>query len=176
MKTILQVEDDPNDVFFLQHAMKKIGVANPIQVASDGQQAIDYLQGTGKFHDRGRFPYPSLVLLDLQLPYVMGLDVLRWIRKQPGPILPVIILTASGVDSDITTAYRFGANAFLTKPSETGTLEAMVKAIEDFWLTHNIRSRGFSPESPMEGVVSLVHSHIPEYALNTAPTFNANLS
>ena len=81
MTTILQVEDDPNDVFFLQHAMKKMGVANPIQVASDGQQAIDYLQGAGKFADRERFPLPCLVLLDLKLPHVMGLDVLKWIRE-----------------------------------------------------------------------------------------------
>jgi two-component system response regulator len=63
MKTILQVEDDPNDVFFLRKAMKKMGVMNPVQVATDGQQAIDYLQGAGPFADRGRFPYPSLVLL-----------------------------------------------------------------------------------------------------------------
>ena len=77
MKTILQVEDDPNDMFFLQHAMKKAGVANPIQVASDGQQAIEYLQGTGKFADREQFPLPCLVLLDLKLPHVMGLDVLK---------------------------------------------------------------------------------------------------
>src|SRR5690349_19119637 len=84
MKTILQVEDDPNDVFLFQHAMKKVGVTNPLQVASDGQQAIDYLQSTGKFADRGKFPFPCLVLLDLKLPYVMGLEVLRWIRQQLG--------------------------------------------------------------------------------------------
>ena len=80
MKTILQVDDDPNDVFLLHHAMKKMGVANPIQVATDGQQAIDYLQGAVKFADRAKFPFPCLLLLDLKLPYVMGLDVLRWIR------------------------------------------------------------------------------------------------
>src|SRR5438046_1938818 len=112
MKTILQVEDDPNDIFLLQHAMKKVGVANPIQVATDGQEAIDYLQGVGKFADRRKFPLPCLVLLDLKLPYVMGLDVLRWIRKPPGMALPVVMLTASGQDADIATAYRLGASAF----------------------------------------------------------------
>jgi two-component system response regulator len=141
MKTILQVDDDPNDVFLLRHAMKKMGMENPIQVASDGQQAIDYLQGAGKFADRAKFPWPSLVLLDLKLPYVMGLEVLRWIRQQPEMALVVVVLTASGEDADIATAYRLGANAFLTKPSEASKLEDMVEAIRDFWLNHNTLPR-----------------------------------
>jgi two-component system response regulator len=137
MNTILQVEDDPNDVFLLEHAMKKAGVANPIQVASDGRQAIDYLEGTGKFADRIKYPLPCLTLLDLKLPYVMGLEVLKWIREQPGTALVVIILSASAEDGDIEAAYRLGANAFLTKPSDANKLEDMVKAIKDFWLTQN---------------------------------------
>src|SRR5437899_12415537 len=120
--TILQVEDDPNDVFLFQYAMRKAGVTNPIQVASDGQEAIDYLKGVGKFVDREKYPLPCLVLLDLKLPYVMGLDVLKWIRAQPGPVLPVIMLTASAEETDVATAYRLGANAFLTKPSQASKL------------------------------------------------------
>ena len=137
MRTILQVEDDPNDVFLLQHAMKKVGVANPVQVATDGRQAIDYLSGTGKFADRKKYPLPCLVLLDLKLPFVMGLDVLKWIRHQPGPALIVLLMTASAEEADIATAYRLGANAFLTKPSTAGKLEDMAKAIKDFWLSQN---------------------------------------
>jgi CheY-like chemotaxis protein len=144
MKTILQVEDDPNDVFLLQRAMKKMGVTNPLQVASDGQEAIDYLQGAGKFADRRKFPLPCLVLLDLKLPYVMGLEVLRWIRQQPGAALPVVMLSASGEEADIAAAYQLGANAFLTKPSEASKLEEIVKAIKDFWLTYNIPAPGRS--------------------------------
>ena len=146
MKTILQVEDDPNDVFLFRHAMKKAGVENPVQVASDGQEAIDYLQGAGKFADREKFPLPCLVLLDLKLPYVMGLDVLKWIREQPGTPLIVVMLTASGEDADITTAYRLGANAFLTKPTESKRLEDMIKAINGFWLTHNTLPRASCDE------------------------------
>src|SRR5688572_12299591 len=100
MKTILQVEDDPNDVFLLQHALTKVGVANPIQVATDGQQAIDYLKGEGRFADREKYPLPCLVLLDLKLPHVMGLNVLKWIRQRPGSALVVIMLSASGEDAD----------------------------------------------------------------------------
>ena len=137
MQTILQVEDDPNDVFLLRYAMKKAGVANPIQVASDGRQAIQYLSGAGKFADRELFPLPGLVLLDLKLPYVMGLDVLKWIREQPGKGPVVVILTTSAEGEDITSAYRLGANAFLTKPSEATKFWDMVKAITDFWLTQN---------------------------------------
>jgi two-component system response regulator len=166
MKTILQVEDDPNDVFFLRKAMKKMGVMNPVQVATDGQQAIDYLQGAGQFADRARFPNPSLVLLDLKLPYVMGLDVLRWIRAERGTALAVLMLSASAQEADIETAYRLGANAFLCKPSEASKFEEMVKAIKDFWLTHNTLPEKSSAEAPFKGAVTLGHSSTAEYSPN----------
>jgi CheY-like chemotaxis protein len=173
MKTILQVEDDPNDVFLFQHAMTKAGVANPVQVATDGQQAIDYLQGAGKFADREKFPFPSLVLLDLKLPYVMGLEVLKWIRQQPGTALTVLMLTASGEEADIVTAYRLGANGFLTKPSEATKLQDMVKAIRDFWLTHNTLPRESSLEYPMPGAVNLGRSTITDCAPRRQPVNGA---
>jgi CheY-like chemotaxis protein len=138
----------------LKRAMKRMGVANPIQVATDGREAIDYLQGAGKFADRVKFPFPCLVLLDLKLPYVMGLEVLKWIRKNCGTALPVIILSASAEDADITAAYRLGANAFLTKPSEAGKLDEIVKSIRDFWLTHNTLPQQPLSESPVTGIVS----------------------
>ncbi len=153
MKTILQVEDDPNDVFLLQHAMTKAGVENPIQVATNGQQAIDYLKGVGKYTNRKEFPQPCLVLLDLKLPHVMGLNVLKWIRQQPGTALVVVILTASGEDEDIAAAYRLGANAFLVKPSQASKLVEMAKAIKDFWLTHNTPSQETHAEAPLPELV-----------------------
>ena len=173
MKTILQVEDDPNDVFLFQHALTRAGVANPIQVVTDGQQAIDYLQGAGKFANRQKFPFPSLVLLDLKLPYVMGLDVLKWIRQKPGMALTVLMLTASGEEADIVTAYRLGANGFLIKPSEATKLQDMVKAIRDFWLTHNTLPNAPSPEYPMERVVSLVRSTTMDCAPRRQPVNGA---
>ncbi|HWX22148.1 MAG TPA: response regulator [Candidatus Binatia bacterium] len=153
MRTILQVEDDPNDVFLLQHAMKKVGLVNPVRVATDGRQAIDYLKGAGKFADRRKFPLPCLVLLDLKLPFVMGLEVLKWIRHRPGPALIVLLLTASAEDADIATAYRLGANAFLTKPSTAAKLEDMAKAIKDFWLTHNTLPKESHAKSATDGPV-----------------------
>jgi two-component system response regulator len=158
MKTILQVEDDPNDVFFLNHAMKKMGVANPVQVVTDGQEAIDYLQGAGKFADRGKFPFPCLVLLDLKLPYVMGLDVLKWIRQQPGMALVVVLLTASADEKDIATAYQLGANGYLVKPAEANKLQNIVEAIRDFWLTHNMLPQNSLAKSLPDGTAGRVRS------------------
>ena len=135
--TILQVEDDPNDVFFFQQAMRHVGAINPIQVARNGQEAIDYLKGVGKFANREAYPLPCLVLLDLKLPHVMGLDVLKWIREQHENTRVVVLLSASGLEADIATAYRLGANGYLIKPPETSKLQEMARSIKDFWLTQN---------------------------------------
>jgi CheY-like chemotaxis protein len=137
MKHILYVEDDPNDVTLFRYAMNKLNVTNRVQVVTDGQQAIDYLKGAGEFGDRARFPVPDLVLLDLKLPHVMGLDVLKWIREEAELDLIVVLLTASAEEVDIVAAYRLGANAFLVKPSEASKMLEMVRALRDFWLTQN---------------------------------------
>ncbi|MEY2466943.1 MAG: hypothetical protein QOD03_1464, partial [Verrucomicrobiota bacterium] len=137
-KTILVVEDDENDLMFVKMAMKKAGVTNPVQVAHDGQAALDYFQGAGKFADRSAFPLPYLVLLDLKLPYVMGLEVLAWIRDRPQfKQTIVIMLTSSRHTEDIGTAYQMGANAYLVKPANLVALEGMMKTLKDFWLTQN---------------------------------------
>jgi DNA-binding response OmpR family regulator len=137
MKTILQIEDDANDAFFFQRAMKKNNTPNPIHVARDGREAIDYLKGDGKYADRELFPLPGLVLLDLKLPHIMGLDVLKWIRQECDPSLVVVVLTSSSDGEDMAAAYGGGANGFLIKPTDPAKLEDMVKAISHFWLMHN---------------------------------------
>jgi CheY-like chemotaxis protein len=136
-ETILLVEDDENDAFFLERAIQKIGMLNPLQHARDGQEAINYLSGIGKFSQRADFPLPGLILLDLKLPFVMGLDVLKWIRENPELSPIVVILSSSADQTDLASAYRLGANAYLVKPSEAGKLEVMVRAINDFWLLQN---------------------------------------
>jgi len=170
-KTILLVEDEENDVELLQYAMQQAGVTNPIQIAKDGRQAIDYLKGTGKFANRAEFPLPCLVLLDLKLPYVMGLDVLKWIRQQPHLASLVVILTSSGEAADVATAYGLGANAYLVKPPEAIKLLDMTRAIKDFWLTQNTPP----PESHAQAVASvwahprpadLAQTHLPPVPRN----------
>lgn len=154
MKPILQVEDDPNDIFLLQHAMRKAGTENPIEVATDGQQAIEYLQGAGRFADRAKYPFPCLVLLDLKLPGIMGLDVLRWIRQEVGVGLIVLLLSSSGDDDEIAAAYRLGANGYLVKPSQASRLVDMARSIKDFWLVHNSIPRNYGSKRPLRGSAS----------------------
>ena len=116
--TVLIVEDEENDAFFLRDALKRAGIHNPIQVVEDGRLALDYLSGVGKFADRTLYPLPSVIFLDLKLPQVNGLAILKWIREEAGlPSILVVVLTASRLDEDIERAYRLGANSYVVKPS-----------------------------------------------------------
>jgi CheY-like chemotaxis protein len=135
-KTILLVEDEEDDIFFMKRAVKKHGL-NPLQVAQDGQAAIEYLEGIGEYANRERFPLPCLVLLDLKLPRVMGLEVLKWIRQQAALHgIVVIVLSSSKLGPDIEMAYRLGANSYLVKPSPD-KLSGMISAIKQYWLDLN---------------------------------------
>ncbi len=135
---ILQVEDREEDVFLFERAVKRAALDARIQVASDGQEAIDYLSGDGKFADREHFPLPYLILLDLKLPFRMGLEVLAWIRAQPTLRSTIVIVLSSSIhEADVQRAYELGANAFLVKPSDTNTLVDMCQALKHFWLTYN---------------------------------------
>jgi len=145
--TILLVEDDENDVFFMRNAFQEVGILNPLQVAVDGQAAMDYLSGNGGYADRERFPLPCLTLLDLKLPRVMGLGVLKWMREQPAlKTLIVIIFTSSRLGPDIERAYELGANAYLVKPSSPPELRKIATGIKEFWLELN-RGPAVSRES-----------------------------
>lgn len=137
-RTILLVEDERNDVFFLEYAFQAAGITNPLQVVEDGQQAVDYLAGIGKFANRAQYPLPCLVVLDLKLPVKTGLDVLRWIRQQP-PLqsLLVIVLSSSRDIYDIDEAYRLGARSYLVKPLSMGERLELAKAIKHYWLGLN---------------------------------------
>lgn len=149
---ILHVEDSEEDVFLLQYAFRRAEITHPVQVASDGQEAVDYLSGAGKFSDRTEYPLPSLVLLDLKLPLKMGLEVLEWIREEPAlEGLIVIILSSSIHEKDIHRAYALGANAFLVKPPDTGKLTDMCRALKHFWFDHNRPPEGAAPPLPETG-------------------------
>jgi CheY-like chemotaxis protein len=137
-QTILLVEDEENDVVFMEMALEKAGLMTAFQVAEDGEEAIDYLSGKGEFADRTRFPLPALVFLDLKLPLIMGMDVLKWIREQPAlDTMVVIMLTSSQQRSDIQRACALGANSYLVKPSNPAGLEGIVDLVKRYWLQLN---------------------------------------
>jgi len=139
-RTILLVEDDPNDVLLIQRASSKARLAYPIQIVEDGEVAVAYLAGRGQYADRERYPLPALMLLDLKLPRKSGHEVLSWLRQQPGlKRLPVVVLTSSQEPSDVNRAYDLGANSYLVKPVTFDALQEMVRTIGLYWLTLNVR-------------------------------------
>src|SRR5262249_53428892 len=121
--TILLVEDEPNDAFFFQHCVTRAGISNPVFVARDGREAIDYLLGAAPFADRENHPLPWLMVLDLKLPRATGFEVLEHVRRQPGlRNLIILVLTSSSSQADIERAYELGVNAYLVKPSDSRQL------------------------------------------------------
>src|SRR5258708_29408803 len=116
-RNILLVEDNEDDVFIMQRALKRTGMDLKMQVVMDGQQAMDYLGGKGKYADRGIYPLPLVIFLDLKLPYVRGIDVLELIRREETlQRIAVVILTSSPEQRDREMAEALGAKAFRGKP------------------------------------------------------------
>lgn len=137
-QVILVVEDDPNDVMLIQRAFGKARILNPVRTVSHGDEAVAYLSGEGPFADRDAYPFPVLVLLDLKLPRRSGLEVLGWIRSQPGlKRLPIVVLTSSKESIDINRAYDLGANSYLVKPVGFDSLLELVKSLEVYWMMLN---------------------------------------
>jgi len=128
---ILLAEDDPNDVFFMQRALAKAGINLPLHVVRNGQEALEYLGGLGKFSDRAVFPLPSLLLLDLKMPFVDGFEVLAWARAQSAlKQLPVVVLTSSAEDRDRQRAAELGANAYFVKPPTREMVTEILQFLE----------------------------------------------
>src|SRR5580765_9069367 len=125
--TVLLAEDDADDILLTQIAFEKARLANPLQVVRDGEEAIDYLKGAGRFADRRQFPLPILLLLDLKMPKANGFQVLEWLRQQPDfGRLSVAIMTSSDHDPHISRAYQLGADSYLRKPPDAMALLALV--------------------------------------------------
>lgn len=117
LRGILLVEDEEHDVFFMRRAMTKAGLPPPVHVATNGQDAVDYLSGAGEYSDREKFPLPTCTFLDLKLPFIHGFEVLEWVRMQPDlQKVCVFILSASAEESDRRRAAELGATGYLVKP------------------------------------------------------------
>jgi CheY-like chemotaxis protein len=135
---ILYVEDEENDVELFRFGIARARLPNPVHVAVDGVQAIDYLAGHGPFADRSQHPLPALVILDLNLPKVNGFEVLRWLRQQPQLVsLPVVIYTSSVGLVDKDTARLLGATDFVVKLSDVNQIADLARGFAQRWLTQS---------------------------------------
>lgn len=137
-RTILLVEDNPSDVGLTKRALEKGRIVNDLVVAEDGQQALDYLWCNGAYAGREISDFPALTLLDLKLPKVPGLEVLRRIRgDERTRRLPVVILTTSQEERDIATGYDLGVNSYVRKPVDFKQFAAVVEQLGLYWLVLN---------------------------------------
>lgn len=136
-KIILLVEDNPDDVALTERAFKKNNIRNRVVVAADGVEALDYVFGSGKYAGQ-TLPLPQVVLLDLKLPRVSGLEVLKMIRTdERTKLLPVVILTSSKEEQDLIDGYNLGANSYIRKPVDFSQFLEAVKQLGLYWLVLN---------------------------------------
>ncbi|MBI5605140.1 MAG: response regulator [Deltaproteobacteria bacterium] len=136
---ILLVEDNPNDELLTLRAFKKNNIANEVVVARDGAEALDYLFGTGRYAGRDVKALPAIVLLDLKLPKVNGLEVLRRLRADTRTrLLPVIVLTSSIEEQDVMMSYELGANSYVQKPVDFENFSEAIKQLGIYWLLVNV--------------------------------------
>lgn len=142
-KAILLVEDNQQDEMLILRALRKINLVNEVDVVRDGQQAVDYLLGEGEFAARAGVPPPTVVLLDIGLPRLSGLEVLARVRADPRTaLLPVVILTSSDEERDRLKSYERGANSFVRKPLDFGEFVETVARLGVYWLATNEAPQG----------------------------------
>lgn len=142
-KTILLVEDNPDDEALTIRALKRNNILNEVVVARDGAEALDYLFGQGRFAERNAAETPELILLDLKLPKMGGLEVLERIRQDERTrLVPVVILTTSDEERDKMTSYRLGANSFIRKPVNFEQFSEAILQLGMYWLVLNQSPNG----------------------------------
>ena len=135
MTSVLYVEDEEDDVYFMRQSFRQAGLERCLRVAVNGQEAMDYLSGRGRFGNRVEYPIPAVVLLDLNLPILPGFHVLKWIREQAQfRELPVIIFSSSSRREDRLKAEEFGATDYLEKPGSGLEFSTVVEALVKRWL------------------------------------------
>jgi len=135
---ILLVEDEEAHAQLTKRAIRKAGNANRIDVAYDGEEALDYLFNNGKYADKSKYPYPGLILLDIKLPGIDGIEVLQKIKQNPNlKKIPVIMLTTSEREEDIAKSYDYHANSYLTKPVGFKEFEEKIGQIDFYWMILN---------------------------------------
>jgi CheY-like chemotaxis protein len=131
---VLVAEDELGDVLLLRRAFAQAGVGAPVYFARDGEEVLAYLQGKPPFENPVDYPLPTLLLLDLSLPFVTGFEILEWLRAQPGlRCMVVVVFSASDRQEDIQRAFALGANAYVIKPHDPDELVRVVQRLQDYW-------------------------------------------
>ncbi|PTX98419.1 response regulator [Opitutus sp. ER46] len=131
---ILVVEDDINDQTFIQRAFRRSGVTNRIAIVNDGEEATAYLRGLDLYSDRTLHPLPRLIITDLKMPRMSGIELLGWLQeREEFRLIPAIVLTSSSDQTDITRAFEHGARGYMIKPVGFGELEKLVHTIAEYW-------------------------------------------
>jgi CheY-like chemotaxis protein len=133
--SVLLVEDDLNDIFLVKRAFKLAQIKNPLQIVTDGEEAVNYLRGESKYADREAWPLPKLIVMDIKMPRKTGFEVLEWVKQGHTPLrlIPVVIVSSSDSPSDINRAYELGANAYMVKPVDYREVEHLFHAITQYW-------------------------------------------
>ncbi len=134
--TIMIVDDDPNDLLFMEKAFRAIGVTDPIHTINGGKEAIAYMKGEGKYADRATYAYPTFITTDLKMPGADGLAVLEHLKNNPEwAVIPTVVLTSSQDLDDIKKAYMLGASSYHLKPGSPDQLRHLLKVLHDYWVT-----------------------------------------
>lgn len=143
---ILIADDDANDIFLLNVAFTKAGFGHSICSVPDGKDLMRYLTGEVPYSDRGEFPIPDLLLLDLKMPFMNGFDVLEWLRTRPDlNRVPAVVLSSSCLNADVTKAQELGAADYRVKPNDLEALISLARELDARWLHRGLRAASSGP-------------------------------
>jgi two-component system response regulator len=146
-KKILLVEDNTDDVLLTLRALQRANILNEVVVTRDGHEAYEYLMAEGQYSGRNAADYPEVILLDIKMPRMNGLELLRRIRTKPTlKLLPVVILTSSKEDQDICESYNLGANSYIQKPVDFNQFVEAIRTLGLYWLVINVSPPGVCEE------------------------------
>jgi len=152
---ILVAEDDEDYVLLIKQVFSKAHIPNPVHVVWNGEEAIAYLKGEGKYANRDEYPLPDIFLLDLKMPRINGFEVLKWVRQQPGfASLRILVLTSSDAIRDVNEAYQLGANSFLVKPLDFQDFTHLSRLIADFWFKASRAPQTYRPPKETKNLPS----------------------
>ncbi len=142
LATILMAEDEPADRLLAEVAFNKARIANPLAYVASGLELLEYLRGTGNFADRNKYPYPDLILLDLEMPDMDGRDALKAIKADESFVaIPIVVMSSSRSDQDVLSCYDLGAASFIPKPLDVDGLTKALKTIDNYWFGIMVKSK-----------------------------------